>query len=264
MKLCKRTLLLLIIPSFLVGCGDPEPTFEQQIKLKELETQKQIELARISADKQVGLANANAQNNTYSVQTPSVTTGQVTTVTNPQPVYQDTTQIPVPEEGYSGSSIALGVLGGAVAGYYASELLDGGWSTGYDSYGNTVYRDSNNRVVSADKYKKYKTTHKVTKSENAEKRKQRLAKLVAASKLKASAAKDKAKVLGSKAANKAKPMIGKAKVAGKRVVSKAKPVFNKTKQKVVSGGKSLKDKAKPVFRKAVAKTKAHVKTSKKR
>lgn len=219
-----RLLALLLVPVALIGCGEEEPTIDQQIRLQELENQRVIELARIKAEQNVGLAQAK------------------TTVTQPTVVYSE----PLPQQapityseqnvdsGYDGSTVALGLLGGAVAGYYASELLDGGWSKGYDDYGNTIYRDNTNRVVSNNQYKKYKNTHKVQKAESLKKQKGRLAKLIKKSKLKAQKAGKKIKSAGSAAVKKAKPVLNKTKVAAKKGFNKAKtkaaPVVGKVKQ----------------------------------
>lgn len=219
---------IFTLPLVLGGCGDEEPTIDQQIALQKLENERVIELARIKAEQNVGLAQAKSQ----------------TTVTSqPQVIYseplQERTSLASYEQdvssGYDGSTVAVGVLGGAIAGYYASELLDGGWSSGYDYEGNTVYRDSNNRVVDNAKYSQYKASHKVKKSENAKKRKKRLAKLIAKSKKKAKAAKAKAKVLGKKAVEKTKPVLKKTKdnlvAASKNTAQKAKKAAKKVKRK---------------------------------
>lgn len=160
----------------------------------------------------------------------------------------------------TGSAVAVGLLGGAVAGYMASSLLDDGWSSGYDSRGNLSYRNSRNEIVSESAFQSHKKQHPVKRAISKANLKSKLAAFKAKAKLagkglaKAGSASVKgAKVIGKKAAIVAAPVV-------KKVVAKAAPVVRAASAKVVKAGK----KAAPVVRHVTTSVKKRIKKKKRK
>lgn len=208
---------------FLTGCGEDKLTPEQELAKQRLEYEHIQKMAEIKAlEKQNLIAQEYVTQETQQAQEFSATT----------PTYQE-----------QDNDLALGLLGGAVAGYMASELLDDGWSRGYDSYGRETYYDKDRRPVSRSSYLSHSKTRTVTKSMPKETLKTKLTKF-----------KEKSKAVTKKGIEKAKPALAKGKELTKKGIEKAKPIAKKTLDKSKALAKKGVEKSKPLVSKAKVKT----------
>lgn len=231
----------------LTGCGEPS---EAELAQKRMQLEHEAKMAEIKAQLEI----AKIQSGNYTIEQAQAEYEQ-----QGQQAYTQTYQNQMQQAYQQDSSgdLAVGLLGGAVMGYMASELLDNGWSSGYDSYGRTTYYDNNHRPVSMEKYNVQRSSHKVSRSIPKKDLSSKLKRFKRKASVLAEKAKRNAFIAKDKALAKAKPAFEKAKLKAKQSYNKAKPVIVKAKDKA-------KTKAAPLIKKSKTKIKSSFKSFKKR
>lgn len=260
MKNMKKLIAMLVLSSTaLVGCGGPS---EEELAERRLEMEHQQKMAEIQA--QVDIARLQSSQSNDPEYSQAVEEYNQAGARAYQQSYESEMHQMYQQD--TSGDLTTGLLGGAIVGYMASELLDNGWSRGYDSYGRETFYDRDHRSVSRSDYMNQSKTSNVSKSIPKKsldskltrfKRKSQV--LTEKAKRKAVAAKDKAltkaKPALQKAKEKSKVALQKSKELTKKGIQKASPVVKKGWDTTKSKAKDLKKKATPAVKKGWEKTK---------